>query len=228
MVLLHRAWRGCRTAGRGGRTGCLDLGDGDRRHHHRQRPEHPGAGRVGRRPSAGDRVGIGALRAGRRAGCCRSPQPALGASGGGNPLGPGGGLHRGRPLRLGAHRRRGGSRGEPRRSSGRLEARVRRPSPGADPVAFTGADGHHPARCAGPAASPGRRGGPHRRDAPGSRTRPDPHRGRRARRRRHRRVAPGPGRGGRGRGRRTRRLPDDRRAAGRARRRRPGGHPQGH
>ena len=53
-----------------------------------------------------------ALRAGRRAGGRRGQAAAVGAAGGGDPLGPGGRLHRGRPLRLGAHRRRRRARGQ--------------------------------------------------------------------------------------------------------------------
>ena len=71
----------------------------------------PGCGR--RRPAARDRVGIGALRAGRRPGGRCGRAAALGAAGGGNPLGPGSGLHRGCSLPLGAHRRRGGAGGQP-------------------------------------------------------------------------------------------------------------------
>ena len=126
------------------------------------------AGRGRRRPAADDRIGIGALRAGRRPGCRRSPPPSLGAAGGGDPLGPGGGLHRGCPLRLGAHRRRGGAGSQPRRLPGGLEARVRRPPPGADPVALAGADGHDPARRSRVAAAPRRRPRPRDRDAPGA------------------------------------------------------------
>ena len=114
-------------------------------------------GRGRRRPAAGDRIGAGAVRAGRRPGRRRGPPSPLGAPGGGNPLRTGGGLHRGRPLRMGAHRRRGGARGQPRRPAGGLEARVRRPPPGADPVALAGSDGHNPAGGSGSTGAPSRR-----------------------------------------------------------------------
>ena len=109
------------------------------------------AGRAGlgsgrRRPAAGDRIGIGALRAGRRPGGRRGRPRSLGAAGGGDPLGPRGGLHRGCSLRLGAHRRCGRAGGQPRRSPRGVEARVRRSPPGADRVALAGPDGHDPAR----------------------------------------------------------------------------------